>query len=131
MCTHCQGHYRKNVALYMSGLMRRVSGTLHRWIIGHMLISNVYSAGSFAIDDERRPRVISLDFPPLPSDGSRKSKLLEHGTLNRTFPTLALTFVDARCLPRFRDRLSSKPRIHCNIYYKPRFILPTTSGCRA
>ena len=77
--------------------------------IGCILISDVHLAGSFAIDDEKRPRVISLDFPPLPSDGSRNSKLLEHGTLNRTFLMLALTSFGARCLPCFRDRLSSGP----------------------
>ena len=42
-------------------------------------LSMLCSAGFFAIDDEMRPRVISLDFPPLPSGASRKSKLLEHG----------------------------------------------------
>lgn len=38
-----------------------------------------FLAGSFAIDDEARPRVISLDFPPLPAGRGKKSRLLEHG----------------------------------------------------
>ncbi|KAG7007092.1 18S rRNA (guanine-N(7))-methyltransferase RID2 [Physcia stellaris] len=36
------------------------------------------STGSFAIDDQARPRVISLDFPPLPAGRGKKSRLLEH-----------------------------------------------------
>ena len=36
-------------------------------------------AGSYAISDDTKPRVISLDFPPLPSDYGRPYQLIENG----------------------------------------------------
>ena len=36
-------------------------------------------AGSFAISDDTKPRVINLDFPPLPSDHGRPYQLIENG----------------------------------------------------
>ena len=43
------------------------------WLIATRL------AGSFAIADEDKPRVINLDFPAPPSGGARSTKLAEHG----------------------------------------------------
>ena len=42
-------------------------------------LSTDFLAGSFVIDDEARPRVITLDFPPLPEWPGEESRLLEHG----------------------------------------------------
>ena len=36
-------------------------------------------AGSFAISEDSKPRVINLDFPPLPSGDGRYQKLIENG----------------------------------------------------
>ena len=36
-------------------------------------------AGSFAISEDSKPRVIDLDFPPLPSGDGRYQKLIENG----------------------------------------------------
>ena len=36
-------------------------------------------AGSFAISEDSKPRVINLDFPPLPAGDGRYQKLLENG----------------------------------------------------
>ena len=36
-------------------------------------------AGSFAISEDTKPRVINLDFPPLFSNGDRTQKLIENG----------------------------------------------------
>ena len=36
-------------------------------------------AGSFAISDDTRPRVINLDFPVLPTGSERSQKLIENG----------------------------------------------------
>ena len=43
------------------------------------MLSTAFLAGSFAIDDEARPRVITLDFPPLQAGSQEESRLLEHG----------------------------------------------------
>ncbi len=37
------------------------------------------TAGSFAIAEDVKPRVINVDFPALPSGAGRSQKLLEHG----------------------------------------------------
>lgn len=37
-------------------------------------------AGSFAISEDTKPRVINLDFPALPSGNDRSQKLIENGT---------------------------------------------------
>ena len=36
-------------------------------------------AGSFAISEDTKPRVINLDFPALPSGNGRSQKLIENG----------------------------------------------------
>lgn len=36
-------------------------------------------AGSFAVSEDPKPRVINLDFPPLPSGDGRYQKLMENG----------------------------------------------------
>ena len=36
-------------------------------------------AGSFAISEDTKPRVINLDFPALPSGNSRPQKMIENG----------------------------------------------------
>ena len=38
-----------------------------------------YIAGSFAISDDTKPRVINLDFPALPSGKGRSQQLIENG----------------------------------------------------
>lgn len=38
------------------------------------------AAGAFAIADEKKPRVMTLEFPALPTGSDRAKKLVEHGT---------------------------------------------------
>ena len=45
-------------------------------------------AGSFAISDEMRPRVINLDFPALPSGAARAQKLVENGMFAFSQPSI-------------------------------------------
>ena len=49
-------------------------------------------AGSFAISEDTKPRVIDLDFPALPSGNGRTQKLIENGMEKIT---VGLCFVEA------------------------------------
>lgn len=40
----------------------------------------LFSAGSFAMADDMRPRVIQVDFPALPTSSDRAAILAENGT---------------------------------------------------
>ena len=66
------------------------------------------TAGSFAISEDTKPRVINLDFPALPSGNGRSQKLIENGTEVITFyyNTRKLTLPDA-FLASVLDLLSS------------------------
>lgn len=46
-----------------------------------MLICDGAAAGSFAIAEDTKPRVIMLDFPALPAGAGRSQKLVENGNL--------------------------------------------------
>ena len=60
------------------------------------LLTSNNVAGSFAIADESKPRVINLDFPAPPHGKGREGKLLEHGiSLSRYPPQAHLTVSDA------------------------------------
>ena len=74
------------------------------------MLSTAFLAGSFAIDDEARPRVITLDFPPLQAGSQEESRLLEHG-MTQVWPEYwnALIVTRNRCVPCLCHRLS--PRI--------------------
>ena len=60
--------------------MRQVSATGRR-IGKRRAIADIWHhiAGSYAISDDTKPRVISLDFPPLPSDYGRPHQLIQNG----------------------------------------------------
>lgn len=49
----------------------------------HSLIHGLI-AGSFAISEDTKPRVINLDFPPLPTGSERSQKLIENGAEKST-----------------------------------------------
>lgn len=66
-------------------------------------------AGSFAVSDESRPRVINLDFPALPAGAERSQKLIENGMITscQLSQDMELTLPDA-FLASVLDLLSSK-----------------------
>ena len=57
-------------------------------------------AGSFAISEDTKPRVINLDFPPLPSGNGRSQKLIENGTEIITILLCCAEAYTTRRLPR-------------------------------
>jgi len=74
-----------------------------------MLIYRPFIAGSFAIAEDAKPRVINVDFPALPAGAERSQKLLEHGTelLLATRKYAILTLSDA-FLASMLDIIASK-----------------------
>ncbi|KAM0794331.1 BIG/ATPase V1 complex, subunit S1 [Usnea florida] len=62
---------------YLSGVIQEKCGA------GHLRVDA--STGSFAISEDSKPRVINLDFPPLPAGDGRYQKLLENDAFLASF----------------------------------------------
>lgn len=56
-------------------------------------------AGSFAISEDTKPRVINLDFPALPSGNDRSQRLIENGMEGNTIQLCYVAAKSTRRLP--------------------------------
>jgi len=78
---YSRGCSKKSVVLGLQGLMLPVSTyskAMFGWHDIRCLIRCI--AGAFAIADEKKPRVVTLEFPAPPSGPGSAEKLGEHGT---------------------------------------------------
>lgn len=65
--------------LKSSAWMPRVSNHAQQLFYNWQRSNLLNLGGSFKIGEDIKPLVISLDFPALPTENGRASKLIEHG----------------------------------------------------